>query len=104
MKVNILKVKYKGEELSGFKLREGVKAFKGDTVVCTITTRYSPSITVPKLVCLDYEAAIFLLETHELIPGQVYGNFTDQNNAYVWKQYPGAGQQIRKGNKIFRST
>jgi beta-lactam-binding protein with PASTA domain len=99
-KNTILKINFKGEELSGFKLREGVKAFKGDTVTCVITTRYSPSILVPKLVCLDYEATTFLLETHELVLGKVFGNFTDQNNAYVWKQHPSAGQQIRKGRQI----
>lgn len=98
----VLNVVYKGKKLSGLDLRRGVDAFKGDTIKCIITTRYSPTVTMPNLVCQNYEAATFLLESHGLVIGRVFGDVVDKNNAYVWKQVPAyeAGQQIQKGIQV----
>ena len=98
----VLHIFYKGKKLSGLDLRRGVEAFKGDTVKCVITTRYSPNVTIPNLVCQDYEGATFLLESHALVIGRIFGDVVDRNSAYVWKQDPAyrPGQQIRKGTQI----
>lgn len=98
----VLNVVYKGKKLSGLDLRRGVKAFVGDTVKCIVTTRYSPTVTIPNLVCQNYEGATFLLESHKLVIGRVFGEVADRNSAYVWKQDPAfaPGQQIQKGRQI----
>ncbi len=98
----VLYVSYKGEKLSGLTLRRGQEASKGDTVTCYVTTRYSPTISIPKLVCQDYNAAVLLLNSYELVVGRIYGNVADRNSAYVWKQSPAfqPGQQIKKGSQI----
>ncbi|KAA3637654.1 MAG: PASTA domain-containing protein [Bacteroidetes bacterium] len=98
----VLHVSYKGEKLSGLTLRKGKKAFKGDTVTCHVTTRYSPTISIPKLVCQDYNAAVLLLNSYELVVGRIYGDVADRNSAYVWKQVPSfqPGQQIKKGSQV----
>lgn len=98
----VLHIYYKGKKLSGLDLRRGVEAYKGDTIKCVITTRYSPTVSIPNLVCQDYEAATFLLESHALVIGRVFGDVVDRNSAYVWKQDPAysPGQVIRKGSQI----
>lgn len=98
----ILYITYKGKKISGLDLRRGVKAYKGDTIKCVITTRFSATVSLPNLVCQDYEAATFLLETHNLIIGRIFGDVADRNSAFVWKQDPAfeAGQQIQKGTQV----
>ncbi len=98
----ILHLEYKGEELTGLKLRRGKTAIVGDTVQCIITTRYSTTVSLPNLICLDFEAAAFLLETHQLQAGSIHGDVANRNNAYIWKQEPAyvSGKQISKGSKI----
>ncbi|MCB0653054.1 MAG: PASTA domain-containing protein [Saprospiraceae bacterium] len=98
----ILYITYKGKKISGLDLRRGVKAHKGDTIKCVITTRFSATVSLPNLVCQDYEAATFLLETHDLIIGRIFGDVADRNSAFVWKQDPPfeAGQQIQKGTQV----
>lgn len=98
----VLYVYFEGKKLSRMDLKAGVKAFKGDTVTCHVTTRYSPTISIPNLVCQDYNAAVLLLNSHELVVGRIYGDVSDRNSAYIWKQIPSyqPGQQIKKGSQV----
>ena len=103
-KNTVVAIWYKGEKYTGSDLKKGtgVTARQGDTIKCIITTRFSPTVAIPKLVCLDYKAAQFSLSSSQLTVGQIHGDFMDKNTAFVWKQVPAfvPRQQITKGKSI----
>ena len=98
----VLSVWHKGKELIGNDLRKGIKGHQGDTIKCVITTRQSTTVPIPNLVCLDYQAAQFLLSSYQLSIGQIHGEVIDQNTAFIWKQVPAfeRGKHIKKGRQI----
>lgn len=98
----VLHIWHKGKKLSGADLKKGVTGHQGDTIKCVVTTRSSATVAIPKLVCLDYVAATFLLNNSNLNVGVIHGNFTNKKTAYVWKQVPAyiSGKQITKNRSI----
>ena len=77
-----------GEEITDSKLREGVKVPKGSTLDFVITERKSDLVSMPDLRCKTYNQAAFVLGGTNLEIGQVFGEFSDYDNAYVYKQNP----------------
>lgn len=79
---------YNGEEITDSKLREGVKVLKGSTLDFVVTERKSDLVSMPDLRCKTYNQAAFVLGGTNLEIGQVFGEFSDYDNAYVYKQNP----------------
>jgi UDP-N-acetylmuramate--alanine ligase len=83
-------------------LKSGVEVPMGSLLEFVVTERSADFVEIPNLVCQTYKAASFLISTNNLATGQIFGEVTDIENAYVWKQEPEyvPGQNIRMGEQI----
>ena len=81
---------YKGEKVTDKDVKEIFEVSKGDTLYFVVTERTSNSVTIPNLVCMQYDAAAFLLSGSNLDVGEIHADetVTNQSSAYVWKQVP----------------
>lgn len=93
---------YNGQKITDDDLRNGVEVPMGSTLEFVVTERSTGFVEVPDLVCKTYEAAQFLISTNNLAIGNIYGEVSDLNSAYVWKQEPAyePGQNVRMGEQI----
>ncbi len=98
----ILHFYYNDRKITDTDLRQGVKVPMGSTLEFVVTERSSGFVEIPDLVCKTYNAALFLISSNNLNIGNIFGDASDLNNAYVWKQTPAysAGQTIRMGEQI----
>lgn len=81
---------YKGEKVTDKDVKEVFEVSKGDTLYFVVTERTSNSVTIPNLVCMQYDAAAFLLSGSNLDVGEIYADetVTNQSTAFVWQQIP----------------
>ncbi|RMG76227.1 MAG: PASTA domain-containing protein [Bacteroidetes bacterium] len=95
---------YKGNKVTDADVKEGFKVNRGDTLYFVVTRRTSQRVNIPNLVCLQYDAAEFLLTGSDLAVGEIFMDETviDQASAYVWKQRPAflSGRVVPKGTQI----
>ncbi|MBT8219864.1 MAG: PASTA domain-containing protein [Bacteroidia bacterium] len=101
---SIVHLIYNGEKITQADLKSGYKVPMGSKVEAVVTYRYSTTTDAPDLVCMQVGAAEFLLESSDLRIGNIFteGTITDQENAYIIRQYPEyvQGGLIEKGSPI----
>jgi beta-lactam-binding protein with PASTA domain len=102
---HILEVYYEGqviEDASG--RRKGIMIDKGSTMEFILSKRSGQQLDVPDLTCQPLSQAKFLMESINLIVGQVNedGKITDASSAWVYDQNPrpGDGAVINSGEGI----
>jgi D-alanine-D-alanine ligase len=93
---------YNGRRITDADLKQGVEVPMGATLEFVITERSADFVEIPNLVCKTYEAASFLISTNNLAVGNIIGEVSNLNSAYVWKQEPEyvEFQTIRMGEQI----
>lgn len=91
-----------GRKITDAELKTGVEVPMGSELQFVVTERSADFVEIPDLVCQTYKAASFLISTNNLAMGQIFGEVTDMENAYVYKQEPAyvPGQTIRMGEQI----
>ena len=101
---SILHLFYKDRKVTDADVKKGFKVQEGSTVEFVITERRTNEMNIPKLVCLDYDAADFLVSSYNLNIGKVFedATVTDVVSAYVYKQEPefSEDETIRMGTQI----
>jgi eukaryotic-like serine/threonine-protein kinase len=72
------------------KMRYGVKIPKGSILYFVVSERENPNIQIPDLVCKNFEAAKFLINSSQLNIGSIVrdASVVSESSAYVWKQEP----------------
>lgn len=98
----ILHFFYKGQKITDADLRNAIKVPKGSVLEFVVTERTTNNVPIPNLICKNYKAASFQITGHQLNVGKIYGNVSDRDRAYVWKQEPAyeSGRYIRMGTQI----
>lgn len=100
---HILEVFYKGQVITDAEERnDDVEILKGDTLDFVLSTQSGGKVEMPKLLCMNLAEARFLLSTYklELSDLQYESEITDEENAFVIWQNPGAGESIALGSEI----
>lgn len=84
----ILEIYYKGKELDRSKRNKLPANSKIEIVVAS--KNGGTEVTVPEVICMPYEEAIFLVESSNLniLIIESDGTVTDENESYIWKQFP----------------
>ncbi|MEL6865398.1 MAG: PASTA domain-containing protein [Bacteroidota bacterium] len=97
----ILELLYEGEDITE-KVKDGFKVPMGSLVEAVVTERSGGTVSVPNLVCKNYDAARFLIGNYNLNIGSVIedATVTDRNTAYIWRQSPMPAGRIRIGEQI----
>ncbi len=88
---SILYFYHNGIKITDRDLRsKGYSVSMEDTLYFGVTERTSASVSIPNLVCMQYDAAEFLLSSSNLKVGEVHldASVTDQTTAYIWRQRP----------------
>ena len=90
----ILKVYYRGREISESELKSGFRIPRGSTLEFTVTTKDGGSTELPNLMCRTLEEVRFLLDNYQLKIGTVEedASVSDAATAFVWMQEPLAVQ------------
>lgn len=98
----ILYFYYKDRKITDQDLRDRIKLPRGSLLEFVITERSADFVEIPNLVCKTYEAASFVISANNLAIGNIIGEVSDLNSAYVWKQDPEyvEFQTIRMGEQI----
>ncbi|MFN7115705.1 MAG: PASTA domain-containing protein [Saprospiraceae bacterium] len=98
----ILYFYYKDQKITDEDLRRGIKLPRGSLLEFVVTERSADFVEIPDLVCKTYEAASFIISANNLAVGNIVGEVTDLNSAYIWKQEPEyvQFQTIRMGEQI----
>ena len=96
----ILHFYFEEEQITDKKLRRGVKVPKGSLLEFVVSERNTGQVEVPNLVCKSLQAAQFMLNSMDLVPGDLYG--PTEGEAYIYKQEPPymPGAMIRVGTTI----
>ena len=102
---HILEVYYNGQLIVNAEERkEEVEIEKGGTLEFILSKGYGGEMSVPNVVCMDYESASFLIENLKLKIGEVVhdGEISDLTSAYIIQQEPEfiADQTIQIGDEI----
>ena len=84
----ILSIYFEGKKISANDIKRGVKVPMGSTLEFVLSDRGSGKVLMPQLVCRGFDEAKFLLANFKLKPGNIYGEVSDRNKVYVWKQDP----------------
>ncbi len=85
----IQKVFFNGEDITDRLRKREIKIPQGSTLEMVITTRTSPTVPIPDLVCLTYKEAEFKLSSNHLVIGKLLGPTPDDiETAYVIRQEP----------------
>ena len=79
---------YKGEKITDEMVTEGFRVPQGATLEFVITQRQMNQVPIPNLVCKRFEEVAFILQSNNLVLGNVSGQVADRNRAFVWKQEP----------------
>ena len=89
----ILRVYYKGKDVTNKIAQEKLKIPVGDTLEVVTSTRGGGEIPVPDLTCKTLETAERFINSKKLVVGSVIEDATiyDPSEAYVLKQVPEAG-------------
>lgn len=88
---HILEVYYQGQKIISSEGRlDDVDLEKGGTLEFVLSKRYGGEMSIPNVVCMDFQAATFLIENLRLTVGNVtaQGNISDRSSAYVLSQSP----------------
>ena len=96
----ILYLLHDGKKITEDDIEKGTELPRGSKLTAVITKTSSDFIPVPDLVCKTYGEAEFLIESARLTVGQVIGDGTDRNNAYVYKQEPNSSLSLRVGEAV----
>lgn len=98
----ILYFYYKDQKITDQDLRDGIEVPKGSELEFVITRRFMDQVPIPNLVCKKYEAASFLITSNNLAIGNISGDVSNRQSAYVWKQEPTfqPGVMIQTGQQI----
>ncbi len=93
---------YQDRKITDEDLRRGVKLPRGSLLEFVVTERSADFVEIPDLVCKTYEAASFIISANNLAVGNIVGEVSDLNSAYIWKQEPEyvQFQTIRMGEQI----
>lgn len=93
---------YQDRKITDEDLRNGVKLPRGSLLEFVVTERSADFVEIPDLVCKTYEAASFIISANNLAVGNIVGEVSDLNSAYIWKQEPEyvQFQTIRMGEQI----
>lgn len=101
---SIIHLFYKDKKVTDKDVKKGFKVQEGSTIEFVITERRTSSIDVPDLVCMDYDAANFLISSYNLNMGKIIedATITDANSAYVYKQEPAYSPDltVRLGSQV----
>jgi Uncharacterized protein conserved in bacteria len=86
----ILRVYYRGREISESDLRSGFRIPRGSTLEFTVTTKEGGRTELPNLMCRSLEEVRFLLENYQLRIGTIEedASVTNAETAFVWMQEP----------------
>lgn len=100
----ILHLFYKGDKITDDDIRRGVEVNDGSTLEFVVTERGGAMVEMPKLVCMKYSEARFLLSNYGLNIGSLIPDATirREDEAYIWKQTPAyaPNASIRMGTQI----
>jgi beta-lactam-binding protein with PASTA domain len=99
----ILEVIYNGDTITN-QLNTGFKVPKGSMLSFIVSSREGSTVTLPDLVCKQFDAAKFIVSNYSLNIGTIVRDATvsDDAKAYIWKQEPAfeEGKTIRVGEQI----
>lgn len=86
----ILEVYFKGKELDRNKRSTHVLPANSKIEIVVAAEDGGSEVSVPEVVCLPYEEAVFSIESSNLnvLVIDKDGTVTDESKAYVWKQAP----------------
>ncbi len=100
----ILNVYYEDQQIAIAEIEKGYKVAKGATLYFDITERSDNYTVIPDLVCDQFERVQFLLQSYQLVVGDIVADptVTDQASAYVYRQVPeyNPTQKIRVGQQV----
>lgn len=95
---------YEGNKITQADLKTGYKVPMGAEVGAVVTYRYSETTDSPNLTCRIFEEVEFLIQSLDLLMGEVIedGEITNRAAAYVLRQSPEyqPGTLINKGTPI----
>jgi beta-lactam-binding protein with PASTA domain len=91
----ILAVIYRSDTITT-QLRRGYKIEMGATLDFVVSEAGGDDVPVPKVLCLSYDEARFIINSSGLSVGQVLKDATVDNAsaAWVWKQSPVSGDEV----------
>jgi len=84
----ILGIYFGNRQITETEIRNGYEIPQGREIQFVVTERYTGRVTIPDLVCKKYPAATFIIEGRSLVVGEVFGDYEDITEAYVWRQDP----------------
>jgi len=100
----ILHFYYNDQKVTQDDVSRGFKVPKGSVLEFVVTEKGTMEVGIPNLVCREYRAAEFLLNSLELTVGIVNADasVTDQASAFVYRQVPGyqPNTSVRTGQQI----
>jgi len=100
----ILHFYYEDQKITDQDVERGFKVPKGSVLEFVVTERGTTQVGIPNLVCREYRAAEFLLNSLNLTVGNVNADatVTDQASAFVYRQVPGyqPNTSVRVGQQV----
>ncbi|MEM8586341.1 MAG: PASTA domain-containing protein, partial [Bacteroidota bacterium] len=96
----ILHFFYDDRKITDEDLRRGVQVPQGTRLGFVITKRRTGQVTMPNLVCQTYGESEFVISASQLLIGEVEGNYSVRESAYIVRTEPAAGQSVAEGRRV----
>jgi D-alanine-D-alanine ligase len=84
----ILGIYFANRQITESEIGAGYEIPQGSELQFVVTERYTGRVAIPNLVCKKYPAATFIIEGRSLVVGEIFGEYEDVTEAYVWRQDP----------------
>ena len=96
----ILHFFYDDQKITDEDLRRGVQVPEGAELSFVVTVRRTGQVSMPELVCQTYGESQFEMASSQLLVGEVVGDYTSRDEAYVYRTEPAAGQSVAEGSRV----
>ncbi len=96
----IMHLMHDGEKITEDDIEKGYSLPRGAKLTAVVTKRNSDFIPIPDVVCQTFAEAEFAIAAAKLVVGNVIGEVTNRNNAYVYKQVPESTLSLRVGESV----
>ena len=96
----ILHFFYGDQKITDADLKSGVKVPQGSELEFVVTIRQTGEVKVPDMRCKRFGMAEFLLDSSDLLVGEVYGDVSDRSEAFVVRTEPPGGKMVPVGSRF----
>ncbi|PPK87782.1 D-alanine-D-alanine ligase [Neolewinella xylanilytica] len=96
----ILYMYYDDRKITDEDLREGVTVPMGSTIDFVITQRRGDNVQLEDYRCQTFGTAEFAITGSQLVIGEVIGEVSNRNEAYITRTDPAPGSRLETGAKV----